>query len=110
MEDEKQEPAGKLQLHFLVQDKRLHGFALDAIRGHGFYRRLRLHGSPKRIQVPRLHTDRDFIPGDREMDRRTESISPEQVAVRPEARFPLHRVLNLRRDDYHSHICVSSDI
>ena len=33
-----------LQFHFLVQDERLHGFALDTVRGHGFYRRLRLHG------------------------------------------------------------------
>ena len=58
-----------LQLHFLVQDQRLHGFAFDTVKGHRFCRRLRLHGLLKRRQVLWLHADRDFIPCDREIDR-----------------------------------------
>ncbi len=94
-----------LDLELLVEDEHLDGLSLDAIRGHCFRRRWRIHALHERVQVIGLNADRDLIAFDRrEMNGLRDGFTPEEVGVGTETLFPLHEVLNLRYDYHFWHI------
>src|SRR3989442_14820824 len=88
-----------LDLELLVQDEHFHGLSLDAIKCHGLRRRRGIQDLQTRVQIIGLEADRDLIAFDcRETNGFGDGLTPEEVTVSPEALFPFHRVLNLRRD------------